>query len=91
MAVFNHHGGDAKQIIKINKYTYTHTHTIQIIKRTSLTKYNLVPFVGTKEPLKRIGPFANLTSLFSIMVCKKKKKKEKENVFLSVHIGKHLL
>jgi len=33
------------------------------IKRTAVTKYDLVPFVHTKEPLKIIGSFASVTSL----------------------------
>ena len=35
------------------------------IKRTALTKYDSVPFVRTKEPFKRIGSFANVTSLIN--------------------------
>ena len=37
------------------------------IKRTALTKYDSVPFVRTKEPFKRIGSFANVTSLAEIL------------------------
>ena len=36
------------------------------IKRTALTKYDSVPFVRTKEPFKRIGSFANITSLLTL-------------------------